>query len=108
MAQIHEMHFILQEKFKLSRQSQHCSQIKFTEEKMPIIFTTKHVCFLVLAGSWSMRSYAVSELVDTATAVARGVAKGVLYFNARRRGDPALAVAANSDTALHRWNLKIC
>ena len=45
----------------------------------------------------------MSELVATAaaTTVAMGVAKGVLYFNAWRRGDPAVAVAiaANSDTA---------
>ena len=45
----------------------------------------------------------MSELVATAaaTTVAMGVAKGALYFNAWRRGDPAVAVAvavaANSD-----------
>ena len=46
----------------------------------------------------------MSELVATAaaTTVTRGVAKDILYFNAWRRGDPAVAVAvaANSDTAL--------
>ena len=46
----------------------------------------------------------MSELVATAaaTTVARGVDKGVIYFNAWWRDDPALAVAvaANSDTAL--------
>ena len=46
---------------------------------------------------------AVPELVATAAAmtVARGVAKGVLYFNAWWRGDTAkaVAVAANSDPA---------
>ena len=44
----------------------------------------------------------MSELVAmaAATTVARGVAKAVLYFNAWRRGDVAVAVAANSDTAL--------
>ena len=44
-----------------------------------------------------------SELASTATgmAVAKGVAKDVLYLNARRCGKlaVALAVAANSDTA---------
>ena len=51
----------------------------------------------------------MSELVAmaAATTVARGVAKGVLYFNAWRRGDPAVAVAANSDTALDKQLLSI-
>ena len=50
-----------------------------------------------------LKSKAVSELVVTAvaTTVARGVAEGVLYFNAWRCGNPsvAVAVAAISDTA---------
>ena len=52
----------------------------------------------------------MSELVatDAATTVARGVAKGVLYFNAWWRGDPAVAVdvAANSDPALF-WHYQL-
>ena len=36
----------------------------------------------------------------TATAVAKGVAKGVLYLNTGWRGNLAVAGAAHSDTAL--------
>ena len=56
---------------------------------------------------FSLCAKAVSELVAMAvdTTVARGVAKGVLYFNAWWRGDTAVvvAVAANSDTALESF-----
>ena len=46
-------------------------------------------------------SKVVSELVSMATAVAKGVAKDILYFNTWLRRNLALAldVAANLDTA---------